>query len=182
MTAAPFRFEIRALTADQRPWLAEHLRLTWGSSAIVSRGRVHDAARLPAVVAVTDEALIGLATFYLSGGRCEIVTLEAFERGRGVGSALLRTIARYAGRRGAERLWLVTSNDNLDALRFYQRRGMRIVAVHRGAVDEAREVKPSIPRVGEHGIEIHDELELELTLARERPRQPSGSTTNATTA
>ena len=76
----------------------------------------------------------------------------------------------------------MTSNDNLDALRFYQRRGMRIVAVHRGAVDEAREVRPSIPLVGEHGIEIHDELELEMTLARERPRQPSGSTTNATTA
>jgi GNAT superfamily N-acetyltransferase len=158
------RFEIRALTAEQRPWLAAHLRLAWGSSAIVSRGRVHDAARLPAVVAVSDEALIGLATFYLAGPRCEIVTLEAFEQRRGVGTAMLSTIARYAGRRGAQRLWLVTSNDNLDALRFYQRRGLRIVAVHRGAVDEARQVKPAIPLVGEHGIEIHDELELELVL------------------
>ena len=59
----------------------------------------------------------------------------------------------------------MTTNDNLGALRFYQRRGLRLVAVHRGAVDHARAVKPAIPRVGEHGIEIHDELELELALA-----------------
>ena len=157
-------FEIQALRAQERPWLAEHLRLAWGSTAIVSRGRVHDAARLPALVAVRGEELVGLATFYLARGSCELVTLEAFARREGIGSALLATIVRYARRRGAARLWLVTSNDNLDALRFYQRRGLRIVAVHRGAIDEARQVKPVIARVGEHGIERHDELELELPL------------------
>jgi hypothetical protein len=67
-------------------------------------------------------------------------------------------------RRGRGRLWLITSNDNLNAIRFYQRRGMRLTAVHRGAIDEARQIKPSIPLIGEHGIPIHDELELELRL------------------
>jgi len=157
-------FELRALSADERPWLAEHLRLAWGGSAIVSRGRVHDAARLPAVAAVAGDDLIGLATFHIAGSDCELVTLEAFRQWQGVGTSLMAAIARFARRRGCERLWLVTGNDNLDALRFYQRRGLRLVAVHRGAVDQARQIKPAIPLVGEHGIEIHDELELELRL------------------
>jgi hypothetical protein len=41
---------------------------------------------------------------------------------------------------------------------------MRLVAVHRGGVDEARRLKPSIPLIGEHGIPIHDELEFEREL------------------
>ncbi len=165
MTGPGAAFELRGLSTEERPWLAEHLRLAWGGSAIVSRGRVHDAARLPAVVAVAGDELVGLATFHIAGAQCELVTLEAFRRRQGIGSELLGAIARFARRRGCARLWLVTSNDNLDALRFYQRRGLRLVAVHRGAVDTARQVKPSIPLVGEHGIEIHDEIELELSLA-----------------
>ncbi|WP_215909533.1 hypothetical protein [Streptacidiphilus fuscans] len=58
--------------------------------------------------------------------------------------------------------WLVTTNDNLDALRFYQRRGLRIVGVAPGAVDAARRFKPSIPVTGEYGIPLRDELTLEL--------------------
>jgi hypothetical protein len=60
---------------------------------------------------------------------------------------------------------LITTNDNIDAIRFYQRRGMRLVAVHRDAVDDARRAKPSIPMIGEYGIPIHDELEFELQLS-----------------
>ena len=63
---------------------------------------------------------------------------------------------------GGGRLWLVTTNDNLDALRFYQRRGLRITAVAAGAVDEARKIKPGIPLLGDHGIAIRDEITLEF--------------------
>lgn len=65
---------------------------------------------------------------------------------------------------GARRLWLVTTNDNLDALRFYQRRGMRIVAVARDALDATRVIKPQVPLIGAYGIPLRDELTLELTL------------------
>jgi hypothetical protein len=60
---------------------------------------------------------------------------------------------------------LITTNDNLHAIKFYEKQGFRIIAVHRGAVDRARVLKPSIPLVAENGIELHDELELELILA-----------------
>jgi len=78
--------------------------------------------------------------------------------------SLLEAVARNAAAKGCRRLWLITTNDNVDALRFYQRRGLRLVAVHRGAVDRARLVKPQIPDVGSFGIAVHDEIELELEL------------------
>jgi ribosomal protein S18 acetylase RimI-like enzyme len=159
------RFDIRTLAPEERPWLAEHLVLAWGDVVIVSRGRAHDASLLDAYVAVAQAELVGLATFRTAGTCCELVTLEAFRRGQGIGTGLLDAVASHARRHGCERLWLVTTNDNLGALRFYQRRGLRLVAVHRGAVDGARALKPAIPMIGEHGIEIHDELELEIELA-----------------
>jgi GNAT superfamily N-acetyltransferase len=142
-----------------------HLEYSWGSCKIVNRGHVHAADQLPALVCIGEGELLGCATFCMYGGECELVTLDALHQRRGVGSALLAAVADEAKRQGCHRLWLVATNDNLDALRFYQRRNMRLVAVHCGAVELARSIKPSIPAVGEFGIPIHDELELELPLS-----------------
>jgi hypothetical protein len=105
---------------------------------------------------------VGLATFRFADGDCELVTLDSLREGQGIGSALLTAVGHEAARRGCDRMWLITSNDNVNAIGFYQRRGMRLVAVHRGAVDDARRIKPSTPLIGERGIPIHDELEYEL--------------------
>src|SRR5205823_203307 len=106
----------------------------------------------------------GLATFRFTADDCELVTLDALRPREGIGSALLDGVAALAAQRGCRRVWLITTNDNLTAIRFYQRRGMRLVAVHAGAVDEARQIKLSIPMTGEHGIPIRDELEFKLVL------------------
>jgi ribosomal protein S18 acetylase RimI-like enzyme len=164
MSGEPRSAHVRSLREDERPWLREHLELAWGSSVIVSRGRSRDAAALPALVALDGDELLGLATYALEGEECELVTLEAFRRGQGVGGALLDAVAAEAKRAGCARLRLVTTNDNTTALGFYQRRGLRLVALHAGAVERAREIKPQIPLRGEHGIPIRDELELELRL------------------
>jgi RimJ/RimL family protein N-acetyltransferase len=101
--------------------------------------------------------IVGLATIDICDRQCELVTLDAFHEGQGVGSLLLNAVTEEARRHECRRLWLITTNDNLGALRFYQRRGLRLVAVHRGAVDEARSLKPSIALV---------EIELGYRLAR----------------
>ena len=63
---------------------------------------------------------------------------------------------------GCTRLWVITTNDNVNALRFYQRRGFCLVTVHRGAVDRSRAtLKPEIPAAGAYGIPLRDEIELE---------------------
>jgi hypothetical protein len=62
-------------------------------------------------------------------------------------------------------MWLTTTSDNLDQLRFYQGRRFRIVALRAAAVDEARrDLKPEIPKVGSFGIPMRDELDLVLDL------------------
>ena len=76
----------------------------------------------------------------------------------------MEAVVADAAREGAKRLWLVTTNDNLDALRFYQRRGWRLSAVYPGSVVESRKIKPSIPEIGAYGIPIRDEIELEYPL------------------
>jgi GNAT superfamily N-acetyltransferase len=145
-------------------WLAERLREAWGSTEIVIRGRLRDASKLPALVYRDEDEVVGLATYELTPEACELVTIDAFRQHAGVGSALLDALEEEARAHGCRRLWVITTNDNLNALRFYQRRGLRLVAVYPGAVDAGRRLKPAIPRIGNYGIPIRDELELELTL------------------
>ena len=76
----------------------------------------------------------------------------------------MAAVEQQAREAGARRIWLITTNDNLDVLRFYQRRGYRLAAVFPGAVDEARKQKPTIPLTGFYGIPIRDEILPEKTL------------------
>ena len=158
------RVEVRPLTGEDAAWAKRLLAGSWGSTRVVSRGRVHDAAALPGFVAVLDGQRVALATYRIEDGACELVTLESVAERRGAGSRLLEAVRSEASRRGCRRLWLITTNDNTPALRLYQRRGFRLAALHRDAVAEARRLKPEIPRLGVDGIEIRDELELELAL------------------
>lgn len=130
-------------------------------------GRLEDSLAHPALLAERDGELAGVLTYVVDGDSCEVLTLHATERFGGVGTALLQAVEEVALRAGCSRLWVITTNDNVDALRFYQRRGFRLAALHAGAVDDSRErLKPELPRVGEHGIDLRDELELEILLGR----------------
>ncbi len=157
--------EVRPVADDERSLLVELVQKEWGTIEIISRGEVHDLSRCPALFCLEGDRVIGLATYSIRGPSCELLTLDAFEPRRGIGSRLLTGVADQARAAGCGRLWLITTNDNLDAIRFYQRREMRLVAVHPGAVDEARKRKPEIPLIGNYGIAIRDELEFELELS-----------------
>jgi ribosomal protein S18 acetylase RimI-like enzyme len=157
-------FKIRALEEHDRAWVLEMVR-EWGADFVVARGRRVYAARLPGFRAVGPDAEnLGLATYEIIGAECQLVTLHAIRRQSGIGTGLLAAVRAVAAAAGCRRLWLITTNDNLDALRFYQRRGFELVAVHRGLREVARRLKPSIPLVGDFGIPIRDEIELELRL------------------
>jgi GNAT superfamily N-acetyltransferase len=137
----------------------------WG--AVVARlGELLTIADLPSLLAEVDGEPAGLLTWRLdeATGEIEVVALEAWVRARGVGAALLRALRGEASALGASRLWLITNNDNLAAIRFYQRRGWDLVAVHRHAAHRSRAVKPTLPLVGEHGIPVRHEVELELLI------------------
>ena len=118
----------------------------------------------PALLAWAGDRLVGAATYVVEQRACELLTLHAESRFSGTGSALLTALIDIARQADCRRLWVVTTNDNVDALRFYQRRGFRLVQLRPGAVDESRSLEPEIPHVGAHGIDLRDELELEMDL------------------
>jgi GNAT superfamily N-acetyltransferase len=120
---------------------------------------------MPGFVFEGAEGWISYGTYRIEGGECELAILDSPLARRGGGSAVIEAIVREARAAGCRRVWLITTNDNVDALAFYQRRGFRLAALHRDAVTKARDaLKPEIPEVGGNGIPIRDELELELEL------------------
>lgn len=161
------RFRIRPLGDTDRQWVASLLGKRWASPRIVTRGRVHQADRLPGFIAEVEDRPAGLLTYCIEGDACEIVSLDSLIEGMGIGSALLDAAKRAAEAVGCRRLWLVTTNDNMAALRFYQRRGFCLAALHRDAMTISRRLKPGIPPTGIDGIPLRDEIELEILLGEE---------------
>lgn len=155
---------IRPATASDRERIERIIAERWGAPVVAVHDAVYRPSELPAFLALDAERVLGLVTFRVEAGACEIVSLDALLPRAGIGTALVEAAAGAARSAGCRRLWLVTTNDNLDALRFYLRRGFRLAAVHPGAVDRARRLKPSIPEIGDYGIPMHDELELERTI------------------
>jgi GNAT superfamily N-acetyltransferase len=152
--------EVRRAEGAELAAARRRLAELWGNP-IAMRGTDYDLFGCDCLI-VGDFA--GLAAFSTAERPiCELVALNAFRRGEGIGTALLAALPRHLGP-GLIQVRLGTTNDNLDALRFYQRRGYRLAALRPGAVDAARARKPSIPRVGDHGLPLRDEIDLALDL------------------
>jgi GNAT superfamily N-acetyltransferase len=160
-------FTVRALGPHEADTLEEFWREHWGSPIMVTRGKVHNARDLTGYVAETAGSWVGLLTYRLEGEECEVMSLDSLREGQGIGTALLDALLEQAQREGWRRLFLITTNDNTHALRFYQRRGWTIASVYPCAVEAARAIKPEIPLTGFDGIPIRDEIEMERVLSVE---------------
>jgi ribosomal protein S18 acetylase RimI-like enzyme len=138
---------------------------------------VYDASSLPGFAARTNNSLqlrsgqvlpigepAGLVTYAIENGECEIVTLDSLYEGLSIGSELVMAVRQMAELNACRRVWLITTNDNTNAIRFYQKRGFRLVGFYPNAIEASRKLKPSIPLTGDDGIPILDELEFELKL------------------
>lgn len=157
-------FSVRPLTRQDKDWVLGIIR-GWGSDFIVTRGRKVYAAELPGFVAeLPDSTTVGLVTYEVIGDQCEIVTLDAFEKFHGIGTALTEQVRDTVASQGCVRLWLITINDNIDAIRFYQKREFSIAAIHVNALEFSRRLKPTIPMYGQHNIPMKDEIEFEMWL------------------
>jgi GNAT superfamily N-acetyltransferase len=156
---------IRAKRPSDEAWAREKLTERWGTTIVASVSGLHDATLLDGLIAEVDGEPVGLLTYRIEDGACEVVTLDSLVSGRGVGAALLQAVADLGRSRGCRRAWVLTTNDNLPALRFYQRSGWDLIRLHHDAVNEwRRTVKPRIAERGLDGIPIAHALELELDL------------------
>jgi GNAT superfamily N-acetyltransferase len=165
-------FEIKPLDETGRHWVDEFITQHWSADTVVARGEVFHPAELPGFAACIDQTPIGLITYTIQGEACEIVSMDSLRPRLGIGYALLDAVLTSAWQAGCKRIWLITTNDNLHALRFYQRYGFSLFAIHKDAMLESRRIKPSIPLTGLDDIPIRDEIELELWLDEEnvKPR------------
>jgi GNAT superfamily N-acetyltransferase len=157
-------FSIRPLNTGDKDWVRQFIIEHWGADKVVAHGEIYYPHDLPGFVAISDEKPVGLITYHVETDNCEIVTLDSIQPALGIGTALIEVVKYVTRYFGCRRLWLITTNDNLHALRFYQKRGFVLVAVHRNALDLSRKLKPEIPQLGIDGVPLRDEIELEMML------------------
>ena len=160
---------IRRVTPEDLPRVRAFWRERWGDEFVVAHGVTYRPEGLDGYVIEEREEWVGLVTLAFADDECEIVSIDSLREGTGIGTQLIEKAAEAARARDCRRLYLITTNDNLRALAFYQKRGFELAALHRGAMERARRIKPSIPLIGENGIPLRDEIELEMSL-RGAPR------------
>ena len=155
---------IRPIQPADRPWLAQTFTRLWGATQMVSRGRLFDLATLPGFLACDGVEIVGIVTYRPEAMECEISSLNALRRRQGIGRQLLAYMAALGKQKGWQRLWLITTNDNLPAQRFYEAIGWRLAQIHHRAIKQSRLLKPEIPLRGLNGVPLEDEYEYELLL------------------
>ena len=155
---------IRRLTIYDLPHLRQVWKENWGDEFVVAHGVIYYPDTLDGFIALDGDEWIGEVTHTFSENECEIVSLDSAREGIGVGTMLIQKVVEEAREKGCRRIFLITTNDNLNALGFYQKRGFELVAVHRGAINESRKIKPGISLIGANNIPLRDEIELEMIL------------------
>ena len=155
---------LRRLTPDDLPRLREFWVEHWGGDFMVTRGQIHRPEQLEGFVLEDGAEWIGLLSFIIENDELEVISLDSLREGQGIGSQLISQTVEEARARNCQRIFLITTNDNLNALGFYQKRGFELVRINRHALEETRKLKPGIPLIGDNHIPLRDEIELEMIL------------------
>lgn len=156
--------EIRKFNKVDMEWIRNLFINNWGSDFIISRGKIHKPENLEGFIAEENGEKVGLATIFVENDEMELITIDSLKQGKGIGKMLLDEAINMAKERKLKRLWLITTNDNLNALKFYQKNGFHLVKIYPNAITKSRKIKPQIPEIGENEIPLRDEIELEITL------------------
>ena len=157
--------KIAPRTLADAPWIREMFIAEWrGDDVVLADGSVIDADDVPALVAWRAGERVGLVAYLLTDEACEIVALVARPVRQGVGTKLVSAAVDLAREGGCARVEVATTNDNVDALSFYQRRGFALAELHPRMMDEVRRRKPEVPLVGAHGIPLRDVIVLRREL------------------
>jgi ribosomal protein S18 acetylase RimI-like enzyme len=156
-----------ALPLTVRPAAAEDYRRIeelalhfWDETEVDCFDRKYDVLECPAFLVWDGGEAVGQASYAIEGEWNAVVLvmlniLPDHQR-RGGGWMLLDAVRGEAVRRGLRRLLVVTSNDDLPALAFYQRYGFCITGILPGRI--AADHGGELP--GLAGIPVRDEIRL----------------------
>lgn len=156
---------LRPITDADRAWARQFIVDHWGDEIVVVHGEVMRPHEHEGFAACDGDEVIGLVTYRIDDDNCEVTSLTSLREGQGIGTALMNAVVQTETAQHCKRIWLITTNDNIRALAFYQKRGFVMAALHRNAVDASRKLNPAIPLIADNGIPIHDEIEMEMSLA-----------------
>ncbi len=158
-------FECYPINEKYRNQVNEMLKREWASLSVVTRGKCYDFSLLDGYVATMNSEIVGIITYRIeqinNKKECEIMSLNSFKEGIGIGTTLMKVVMDKI-RSYCHRIWLITTNDNIEAIKFYQKRGFHFKTVYPNAIAQSRSLKPQIPTIGMHNIPIRDEIEFEI--------------------
>lgn len=159
--------DIKTISTKNRQQINNFIISHWFSTEMVVRGEIVDMTAMNGLVMYdNDETIIGLVTYRIKDNECEIMSLDSLKEKQGIGTTLVNKVAEIATKIQCTRIILITTNDNINALRFYQKRGFDMVRLYHNSLDTARKLKPSIPMVGDFNIPLKHEIELEMNLQK----------------
>ncbi len=156
--------EIRAISPEDRALIQNFLMDQWYETQVVIRGKRVELAGAPGFIAWEDGAFCGLITYAIRAGECEILSLNSLTENKGIGTRLVSRVVEEARAAGCRKIKLITTNDNIRAIRFYQKRGFDMARLYRNAMDVSRKLKPAIPETGLEGIPLRHEIGFEMNL------------------
>jgi N-acetylglutamate synthase-like GNAT family acetyltransferase len=154
----------RKILNEDKTWIKKFIQKHWGSNQIVVHKTKYYPYKLKGFLAENSKEKLGLITYKIENEKCEIITLDSIKENKEIGTKLVKLVFEKAKKKGCKLIWLITTNDNIKAIYFYQKLGFQLKKVNRNAVDKSRKIKPEIPLVNENGIPIRDELEFHLKI------------------
>src|SRR5262245_21216222 len=107
---------VRRLTSADLPRLRQFWIEHWDSEYIVSRGQIYRPQQLEGFVVEDDSEWLGLLTLFINDDECEVTSIDSLHEGQGIGTMLLNRAVEEAHKRDCRRIFLITTNDNLNAL------------------------------------------------------------------
>ncbi len=150
----------KEISYDDRKWMHAFIKKHWSSDRVIVHNTIYYPEKLDGFFAEYKSKKIGLITYLIDDKKCEVVTLNSLLEKQGVGTTLIKLVINEAVKNKCKNVWLITTNDNFNAICFYMKLGFCLNKVYPDALTESRKIKPEIPLIGANGIPMRDELEF----------------------
>lgn len=159
--------EYHSIREENRKAVINFIREHWFTTEMIIRGEIVDMTKVDGIVGTEDGKILGLLTYRITGDICEITSLDSLIEDKGNGTLLIEKVIAIARENKCRKVILITTNDNIRAIRFYQKRGFDMAKLYHNALDISRRLKPEIPLIGDNDIPLRHEIEFEYNLEKQ---------------
>ncbi|MCI8633937.1 MAG: GNAT family N-acetyltransferase [Lachnospiraceae bacterium] len=156
--------ECKRIDGQNRNLINLFIEQHWYTTTMIIRGKIIDMTKTEGFYFSEGDNIIGLITYIVYDNVLEITSLDSLQENQGIGSKLVEAVVHEAKKRQCQKIVLITTNDNINAIKFWQKRGFDMAHLFRNALDISRRLKPEIPKIGENSIPLRHEIEFELTI------------------